>query len=277
MVTAEELAARADAVSGAPDLRALLGHLRQRAQPVIARMPPIPEHKALISIDGGRCPEDGTQFTFDPWSDTEYRCPRCGKTWRGERHDRDWAWHQHLWLAERAAHLAALAGIGGPEDQPAAARSREILQAYAQRYWSYPNRDNILGPSRLFFSTYLESLWTCNYLAAAALLRAADQLDDATARGVNQVAEEAATLIGDYDEGFSNRQTWNNAALAAVAVWFEDEELAQRTIEGETGLIAHLVRGYGHDGMWYEGENYHLFALRGLLTGAGWARAAGVD
>src|SRR5262249_59482187 len=31
------------------------------------------------------------------------------------------------------------------------------------------------------------------------------------------------------------------------------------------------------DGLWYEGENYHLFALRGLLTGVGWARLAGVD
>src|SRR4029077_13080310 len=30
-------------------------------------------------------------------------------------------------------------------------------------------------------------------------------------------------------------------------------------------------------GMWYEGENYHLFALRGLLTGVAWARLAGVD
>src|SRR5205085_6073009 len=132
-------------------------------------------------------------------------------------------------------------------------------------------------PSRLFFSTYLESLWTCNFVAAAALLRAAAQLDDTTARGVNQIVEEAATVIGEDDEGFSNRQTWNNAALVAAAVWFEDEELAQRAIEGETGLIAHLVRGYGRDGMWYEGENYHLFALRGLLTGAAWAREAGVD
>ena len=35
----------------------------------------------------------------------------------------------------------------------------------------YPNRDNVLGPSRLFFSTYLESIWINNYLAAAALLR----------------------------------------------------------------------------------------------------------
>jgi hypothetical protein len=60
-------------------------------------------------------------------------------------------------------------------------------------------------------------------------------------------------------------------------VWFEDEELAQRVIEGDTGLMAHLVRGFGRDGMWYEGENYHHFALRGLLVGSGWARLAGVD
>src|SRR5207247_8159742 len=66
-------------------------------------------------------------------------------------------------------------------------------------------------------------------------------------------------------------------ALAAIAGWFEDEDLAKRAIEGPTGLLEHLLRGFGRDGMWYEGENYHLFALRGLLTGAVWARLAGVD
>src|SRR5206468_3438661 len=94
---------------------------------------------------------------------------------------------------------------------------------------------------------------------------------------VSRVTDEAANLIGEFDEGFSNRQTWNNAALAAIAGWFEDEDLAKRAIEGPTGLLEHLLRGFGRDGMWYEGENYHLFALRGLLTGAAWARLAGVD
>jgi len=47
------------------------------------------------------------------------------------------------------------------------------------------NRDNVLGPSRLFFSTYLESIWIGNYLAAAALLRAGGRLDDATADDVS--------------------------------------------------------------------------------------------
>ena len=275
MVTAEDLAARRQVIAGSPDLQALLAHLRARAQPVIERLPAIPEHKALLSMDGGVCPDDGAGLTFDPWSAAAHRCPRCGKTWTGERHDGYWARYQHLWLAERAAHLAAVAALA--DDGAAAARAGEILTAYAERYWRFPNRDNLLGPSRLFFSTYLESLWIGNYLAAATLLKSAGRLDDTTARAVNQVADEAATLIGDYDERFSNRQTWNNAALTAIAVWFEDEDLAQRAIEGDTGLLAHLLRGFGRDGMWYEGENYHLFALRGVLTGAGWARLAGVD
>jgi hypothetical protein len=162
VVTAEEFAARAQEVSSSADLTALLAHLRERARPLLERMPVIPEHKALLTVDGGFCPDDGTALTFDPWSPDEHRCPRCGKTWRGERHNWSWARFQHLWLAERAAHLATLAGLGDATDRPAAARAREILNAYAQRYWRYPNRDNVLGPSRLFFSTYLESLWTCN-------------------------------------------------------------------------------------------------------------------
>jgi hypothetical protein len=279
VVTPERLEARRAEIAASPDLRALLAHLTERATPLVARLPPLPEHKALLSTDGGVCPEDGARLAFDPWSAAAHRCPACGQVRRGERHDRHWAKFQHLWLAERAAHLAGVAAFAEHEAAAAAAaaRAREILAAYAARYWRYPNQDNVLGPSRLFFSTYLESLWILSYLAAATLLRAAGLLDDATARGVTQVADEAANLIGEYDEGFSNRQTWNDAALAAIAVWFDDRELLERAAEGPTGLLAHLVHGFRTDGMWYEGENYHLFALRGLLTGLGWCRAAGLD
>src|SRR2546427_9622707 len=121
------------------------------------------------STDGGVCPDDGAPLVFDPWSPHAHRCARCGRTFTGERHDRNWARYQHLWLAERAAHLAALAALDGNE--AAGARAAEILRAYARTYMRYPNRDNVLGPSRLFFSTYLESLWLCSYLAAAVLLR----------------------------------------------------------------------------------------------------------
>jgi hypothetical protein len=274
VLTAEELSEREEQIGAAPSLSALLVRLGERAGPVLERMPLIPASKALLTADGGVCPADGSRLEFDPWSPAEHRCPRCGKRFTGERHDRAWAHHQHLWVAERAAHLATLAVMAGRED--AAERANQLLQAY-RRYLDYPNRDNVLGPSRLFFSTYLESIWIGNYLAAAMLLRESGRLSEESAEVVATVADEAANLIGEFDEGLSNRQTWHNAALASVAIWFEDEELATRVIEGPTGILAHLLHGFGQDGMWYEGDNYHLFALRGQLLAMRWARQAGVD
>ena len=274
MLSRDDLEQRRSAIATAPDLRALRERLAERAGPILARMPTVPRFKSLLTADGGVCPDDGTRLEFDPWAPASHRCPSCGRRFSGERHDWAWAHYQHLWLAERMAHLATLAVTG--EHPEAGARANQLLQAY-RGYLDYPNRDNVLGPSRLFFSTYLESIWITNYLAAASLLREAELLDDDTAAVVATVADEAANIIGDYDELLSNRQTWNNAALAAIAVWFEDGDLATRVIEGSTGIVAHLLHGFGEDGMWYEGDNYHLFALRGQLQAMGWVRAAGVD
>lgn len=272
MVNKERLEQRRRELATAPELTALLATVRRRVAPVLERPPLIPEVKALLSMDGGVCPDDRTPLVFDPGSPEHHACPRCGKSWSSEHHHRRWVRYQHLWVVERAADLAAIAVLAN--DAAAAARARDILQAYGARYFRYPNSDNVLGPSRLFFSTYLESLWLCSYLAAAVMLREGDLLDTASERAVALVADEAANLIGEFDERFSNRQTWNNAALTAIAVWFGDEDLAQRVIGGPTGLAAHLAYGFRGDGLWYEGENYHLFALRGLLVGFDWARAA---
>ena len=271
MLSADQLETRRGALRESADLSALLERLAARAERVMRP----PALKAQLTADGGICPEDGSPLSFDPWRPQEHRCASCGREYTGARHDGAWARWQHLWLAERAAELAALGALAGREDAAQAAAG--LLAAYAARYADYPNRDNVLGPSRLFFSTYLESIWLNTYLTAGWLLREAGALDPSVEEGVSAVADEAANLIGEFDEGFSNRQTWHNAALAAIAVWFQDEELAGRVIEGPTGVIAHLVRGFGDDGMWYEGENYHLFALRGQLLAMGWARQAGVD
>ncbi len=275
MLTAGDIEERRELIAAAPDLQALQTRLVERAGPVLRQRPVLPGVKALLSTDGGVCPEDGSPLRFDPWQPSEHRCPRCGRGWRGDRHDRWWARFQHLWLSERIAHLGTVAVLA--DHQPAAEQARSLLGAYADLYPSLPNRDNVLGPSRLFFSTYLESIWILNYLAGATLLREAGQLSSEDAARVDTVADLAAGVIGDFNEGYSNRQTWNAAALTAIGAWFGDEELARTAIEERTGLIGHLAEGYGEDGMWYEGENYHLFALRGMLTGLSWARYVGAE
>ncbi|HEY4322216.1 MAG TPA: heparinase II/III family protein [Gemmatimonadales bacterium] len=275
MLTFDDLELRRAVIGASADLGALRDRLRQRAQPVLDRMPPVPAVKALLSRDGGVCPVDGTALAFDPWSPDEHRCPNCGQQFTGERHHAHWAHAQHLWLAERAAHLAALHAITG--EAALATRARQLLAAYYDLYFALPNRDNVLGPTHLFFSTYLESIWILDYLAAAYLLRETGQLDDNDLARIDAIADEAATIISEFNEGLSNRQTWNSAALTAIATWFGDEELAVHAIEGRTGLMGHLGAGFGDDGLWYEGENYHLFAMRGLLIGLTWAQTAGAE
>jgi hypothetical protein len=271
----EELAERHALIAESPGLQRLLTRLEERARPLLERQPFIPSVKALLSVDGGVCAADGTALEFDPWSPDAHRCPACGTVFTGERYHRWWARLQHLWLGERIAHLAALSTLG--DNARAGAESRRLLVEYGSRYLDYPNQDNVLGPSRLFFSTYLESIWVTNIVSAALLLRSAGQLDQAASDAVDLIANEAANLIGDYNEGMSNRQTWNSAALAGLAVWFEDEELLVSTVQSNTGLTAHLMLGFGPDGMWTEGENYHLFALRGFLLGHRFAQSAGLD
>lgn len=275
MLTSEELDALRAAIPADADLTRLLQTLRARSQPWLESPPVVPQVKALLSTDGGVCPDDGTTLQFDPRSPERHRCPRCGRVFSGDRHHRNWARAQHLWVAERIADFALLAGVA--EADRAGASAGELLEIYGELYFRLPNRDNVLGPSHLFFSTYLESVWLNSYLAGAFLLRASGQLSEAQGAAVDRVAEAAAEVIGDFNEGLSNRQTWHAAALTAIAVWFDDLELARTAVEARTGLLGHLADGFGADGLWWEGENYHLFALRGLMQGMHWARVMGFD
>jgi hypothetical protein len=230
-------------------------------EPLVGRAPYIPEAKALLSRAGGRCELDGADLEFDPWSPHAHRCPTCGALHKGELHHRAWITSYQLWLAERSVHAALFYVLRGEERH--ARLARQILRAYADRYLNYPNRDNVLGPTRLFFSTYLESIWLLQICVAADLLAYSGDASSA-AMVRDKIVGPSSALIAEYDEGMSNRQVWNNAALLAAAALRGDEASFDGLIGGESGLRAHLSRALLPDGTWYEGENYHLFALRGL-------------
>ncbi|HEY9518668.1 MAG TPA: hypothetical protein VIQ98_05390, partial [Gemmatimonadales bacterium] len=76
MLTPEHLAALAAALPADPDRTRLLETLRERAAPLLARAPLIPRVKALLSRNGGLCPDDGAPLRFDPWSAEQHTCSR---------------------------------------------------------------------------------------------------------------------------------------------------------------------------------------------------------
>lgn len=257
------------------DLGALFESLAVELEPLWKAELYIPDSKALLSKAGGRCEKDGTQLEFDPASPREHRCPKCGAAYGGELHHRAWVMPYQLWLAERAVHSALFHALRGETRHAALARS--ILEGYADRYLTYPNVDNVLGPTRPFFSTYLESIWLLQICVAADLLRAAG---DATIVGtvVDRIVEPSRRLIAEFDEGASNRQVWNNAALiAAAALTGDDAAFDERVNARGSGLSAHLSHALLPDATWYEGENYHQFALRGLWYGVTLAETRGVS
>ena len=276
--TPEELAARRTELGQSSVLRALADRLSRLATPLLEGSVYIPTQKALLSRDGGVCKNDGSRLVFDPLNPHRHSCPRCGHTHEGERHHRAWIWRYHLWLSERAVHLALLGAL----DQHAAlaARAHDILESYATRYREYPNRDNVLGPTRLFFSTYLESIWLIQLTIAASFLESGGCMPAAqVARwsGFDDMVRESADLIVSFDEGWSNRQVWNNAALIAAGRWLGEDSLVELGLDGPHGIRAQLVSAVSDEGMWFEGENYHFFALRGFLLAAALLRGVGID
>ena len=220
-------------------LGALYGSLAAELEPLLGVEPYIPGAKALLSKAGGRCEKDGTTLEFDPALTHDHRCPTCGTSYRGELHHRAWVMPYQLWLSERAVHSALFYALRG--DQRHGALARAILAGYAERYLSYPNVDNVLGPSRPFFSTYLESIWLLQICIATDLLQAAG---DTTVQGavLDRVVEPSRRLVAEFDEGMSNRQVWNNAALIAAAALVGDTAAVDARVHArESSLTAHLT------------------------------------
>jgi hypothetical protein len=259
--------------AAAGPLAPLADSLAAELEPLLRRELYVPAAKALLSRAGGRCEVDGSALDFDPWSPHHHRCPKCGRSWSGEQHHRWWVYFYQLWLAERAVHASLLHLLRG--DARHARLAADILHRYAEVWASWPNRDNVLGPTRVFFSTYLESIWLLQLCIAGDLLHTAGA-SAAVEELRTRIVVPSAGLIAQYDEGMSNRQVWNNAALLAAALVLGDRVEAERVVRSPSGIEAHLRHGLLSDGTWYEGENYHLFAHRGLWYGMVMAEAAGI-
>ena len=234
---------------------------------------PIPDGKSRLTRNGGRCVRCTVLLAFDPRSPYAHACPTCSTVYTDHVHHEWWLMNGHLWTAEQCTRAAAIAYL--LDDDRAAQRADDILATYAARYLNWPNRDNALGPTRPFFSTYLESIWLLHLTTALDLrIAASGRLLPVHSEAIDRIVVPSAALISGFDEGRSNRQVWHAAALLAASAVLGDTGMRDRAAES---VVTLLRTGLHTDGSWYEGENYHLFAHRGLLSGVTLAERAGAD
>lgn len=256
------------------NLAPLVKALRSELEPLLNGALPIPEQKARLTRTSGRCAFDGTYLAFDPYSPHEHKCNQCHRVYMDRAHDDWWAMGAQLWIAERAVQAAALNLV--TDDPACGALAVRILHELSDRYQTWPNKDNALGPTRPFFSTYLESIWLLNLCHAIALLEQC-AVSESDARILSVVRENlvrpSRDLIAGFHEGRSNRQVWNEVAILSASQVLGDDATIARRLDENGGLLDLFALGLLDDGTWYEGENYHLFAHRGLWYGAQLLRA----
>src|SRR5690349_369887 len=242
LLSGDDLLARRRVATGA--LAPLADGLRAELELLIARTPEVPKAKARLSRAGE--------------ADQRFRL-----------------YFDQLWLAERVLHAALLGVL--LDDRRARTLAVTVLDAYADQYLRYPNRDNVLGPTRPFFSTYLESIWLLQLCVALDLLEMTRSTGVEGGVVRDRIIEPSSALIASYDEGASNRQVWSNGAMLAASFLLARPALAERAVFGSSGLGSHLAESLLADGSWYEGENYHFFAHRGLWYGVTMAERAGLE
>ena len=239
---------------------------------------PVPDGKSRLTRHGGRCQRCTALLVFDPRQPRAHACPSCATVYTDDVHHQWWLMNAHLWTAEQCTRAAVLAYL--LDDVAAARRADAILDAYTTRYASWPNRDNALGPTRPFFSTYLESIWLLHLTIALDLRETAEgEVGWHRVEQRKRLILPSAKLIASFDEGRSNRQVWHCAALLAASGLLADSPLERPAMQrgAARSLVTLLRDGLHADGSWYEGENYHLFAHRGLLSAVTLAERAAVQ
>lgn len=253
-------------------LGAIADGLAVELQPWMYGALPVPVTKARLTISGGRCPTHGVLLDFDPASPHAHRCPVCHVVYTGREHHEWWVMGAHLFTAERAVHAAALHLLRGDENHRTLAE--HTLERLAAQYGQWPNRDNALGPTRPFFSTYLESIWLLNVCHALSLLeRAGHTRVSGPVR--EHILHPSSALIASFHEQRSNRQAWNEVAILSALTLLGEARAVHARLEAPGSLFTLLDDGLLTDGTWYEGENYHQFAHRGLWYGVQLLEALG--
>ena len=164
-----------------------------------------------------------------------------------------------------------------------AARAREILLAYADRYLTYPVHDNQGRPGgrggHVASQSLTEASWLIDIAQGADLVW--DTLSEADRAAIvgKMLRPALSEIIIPQKYGIHNIQCRENSAIGLVGFLLNDADLISLAIDNpQYGFRAQMQRGVLPGGFWLEGSTgYHFFAMDGLWPLMEAARNCGID
>jgi hypothetical protein len=196
-----------------------------------------------------------------------YRCPKCGKQYRGEKYEAALRRSVHIWLSQAALDLALVAAL--EHKSVYAAQAAEILSRYAGAYPG-PHTDAVTGG--MIYQSLCEAMWVIP-LAQAYDLVHHDLSPEQRAKIEHFLRTVAQGLQRCGTRG--NWGSWHLSAVGLIAYAVEDEELVTWATDRFKQQIGDQL---GDDGVWPESvHTYHYFPLRAFMDFAEAAWHTGTD
>lgn len=275
LLDAEGIAQLKQRIAVAPWAKASWAALEADAAKALARPVELPPRGGNWSHNYV-CPEHGARLKqgrqLGPWQ-WEHRCPVGPHTLRGNpakaSHDFDGNAISavHARLAKQIVDHGLVYQVTG--DARHAARAREILLAYADRYTGYPLHDNHGKPGRggrVASQSLTEASWLTVFTQGADLVWTTLGEADQAAIAGKVLRPALDEIILPRQLGIHNIQCHHNSAIGLVGFLLGDETLIARAIEDPVGgYVQQMEKGVLGDGMWTEGSSgYHFYTIAGL-------------
>jgi len=237
------------------------------------------------------CPEHGARLRrgkkIGPWQ-WEHICPVGNHVLRGDPSkgttdfDGNAISQIHMDYADGTVTLGVAYRVTG--DSRYAARAKETLLAYADKYRSYPIHDNQgkaggRGGGHVASQSLTEASWLIAFTQGADLVWDTLSADERAAIADKVMRPALTEVILPRKYGIHNIQCRQNSAIGLIGLLLGDEQLVRKAIDDpETGFRQQIARGVQDDGMWLEGASgYHFFTIAGLWPLAEAARHCGID
>ena len=211
------------------------------------------------------CPKHGARLKTE--SPTRHVCPVDQQVFTGYPYDDVVISTEHNRLAGAIRTLGIVYQIGG--DPRHAAKAKEILLAYADKYESYPLHDingrERVGGGKVGPQTLDESTWLITVAEGADCIWETLSPDEQQ-KATKQLFMPATEVIRAHKMGIHNIQCWKNSAVGLTGLLLGDMALFDEALNAPVGYQNQLAKGVTADGPWFEGAwGYHFYTLSALL------------
>ena len=208
------------------------------------------------------CPVHGVRLKYDYTKPHEHVCPEDGKVWTGDKFDAYWRTATHGNIVGAAYNLALVYAI--EEKKQYARAAAEILIDYADFYGPFVAAKE---KKRIMWQSLDEAVFILKPVKAYELIRDSGVLTDEEKLHIEKDwFLPTALFLKSERKVIHNIHCWYNAAIAALGLVLDDQELVNFDIDGPgAGFRQQISEGVGEDGLWFEGSiGYHFYTLMAL-------------